>query len=1187
MILFGTQLGYSKNILIDPPTKKSIVSTAPSITATGNFLYCPLSQTKIVSTVTISHDPTELTTDAVYIQIASGYVIGEDQLLLSNAASHSTLTSSWNAVEGKLTLSNPRAGVQVNFSEFEAAIKDVVFYNSNPNPSGSRNFSISLGNGLANYLPSNGHYYEYVPSLGITWTNAKAAAALKTFYGLQGYLATLTAADETQLAGKQAPGTGWIGGTDEAVEGVWRWVTGPEGLANGGTGIVFWNGTASGSSPNFAFWNTGEPNQVGNEDYAHITAPGVGTPGSWNDLSNTGASSGSYQPKGYIVEYGGMPGDPTLQLSTSTTLTVAKITNTTPATQCGKGSVTLSANSSTGIINWYNTNTGGTVLGTGTTYTTPSINSTTSFYVVTANCPIRTEIKATILPLPNYPSSANLISYCENAIATPLTASADTNHTLNWYTVASGGTPSSTSPTPVTTSSGITKFYVSQTNTLTGCEGPRTEITVTVNTLPTTPNTTPISYCLNDTAVPLTATADANHTLNWYTVASGGTSSTTSPIPTTTSSGITKYYVSQTNRLTVCEGSRTEITVTVNTLPTTPNTTPISYCLNDTAIPLTATADTNHTLNWYTVASGGTSSTTSPTPITTPSGTTKFYVSQTNTLTGCEGPRSEIVVTANALPTAPSANTISYCLNAIATPLTASADTNHTLNWYTVASGGTSSTTSPIPTTTSSGITKYYVSQTNRLTGCEGPRTEIVVTVKALPTVHDITITQCDTDLTSDGKTSFNLTVNNRLISSNYANETFKYYVSLNGAINDIASDLITNELAFQNTSPTSMDIWTRVSNSNGCHNVSKITLIVPTTNFYPSTNLTYTVCDDFLDINGNNTTNNSDTDGVASFDFSSSKPTILSQLPTNQTYTINYYRTQADALGQLNAIADISNYRNMDYPNTQNIWVRIESNLDNSCVGLGPYISLNVEKLPKIELNSTQLICSNIPTFFVTLDAGFLDNSSIANFNYNWKKDGINLNVNNATLGVNTNGVYTVEVATLLGCSRTRTIQVTASNSATITSVDSIDLVDNSTVTINTTGLGDYEYSIDYLNGVWQDSNFFNNVPGGVHQVFVNDKNGCGIVSKEITILSIPKFFTPNNDSYNDFWTVKGMISYPNAELRIFDRYGKLLKELTPNSMGWDGTFNGQELPASDYWYVFKMDATAPEKRGHFSLKR
>ena len=237
--------------------------------------------------------------------------------------------------------------------------------------------------------------------------------------------------------------------------------------------------------------------------------------------------------------------------------------------------------------------------------------------------------------------------------------------------------------------------------------------------------------------------------------------------------------------------------------------------------------------------------------------------------------------------------------------------------------------------------------------------------------------------------------------------------------------------------------------------------------------------------------------------------------------------------------------------------------------------------------MNSTQLICSNIPTFFVTLDAGFLDNSSAANFNYNWKKDGAILNITTPTLGVNSEGNYTVEVVNQTGCSRTRSIQVTASNIATITSIDIVDLVDSNTVTINTAGPGDYEYSMDYLNGLWQDSNFFSNVPGGIHEIFVNDKNGCGVVSKEITVLSIPKFFTPNNDSYNDFWTVKGMISYPNAELRIFDRYGKLLKELRPTSLGWDGTFNGQELPASDYWYVFKMDATAPEKRGHFSLKR
>jgi gliding motility-associated-like protein len=84
-----------------------------------------------------------------------------------------------------------------------------------------------------------------------------------------------------------------------------------------------------------------------------------------------------------------------------------------------------------------------------------------------------------------------------------------------------------------------------------------------------------------------------------------------------------------------------------------------------------------------------------------------------------------------------------------------------------------------------------------------------------------------------------------------------------------------------------------------------------------------------------------------------------------------------------------------------------------------------------------------------------------------------------------------------------------------------------------------------------------------------------------------MPKFFTPNNDTFNDFWEVKGLENYPEATVTLFDRYGKLIAILDPSNPTWDGTFNGADLPASDYWYVLKLDSESPEIRGHFSLKR
>ena len=390
-----------------------------AVIANGDQFYCTGQLPIVEGSVTISDpsDPSRTNLDAVYIQISSGYERNNDLLSLDpNLVT--TITSSFNNIEGKLTLSGPAA-----FSDFELAVENVVFENTSGEINQDKTIIISIGD--ANYLPKTNHFYKFIDAPLISWTDSKAAAEnLPLYFGRQGYMTTITSAVEAAFVGEQSPFTGWIGGTDNEAygtsEGRWVWATGPE------QGTVFWNGEVNGSSPTYANWSVnpqspepnnwgGENNGFGGEDYAHIADPAVALPfGSWNDLPNVGGSAGSdYEAKGYVVEFGGMPGDTPVDIIAEVSIKKTEF-STSNETRCGSGVVTLNGTSNTGDLYWYDAASGGNLLQTGLSYQSNYSVSTSVWVTPLLSCEAqRQEVKVIVNPLPDYNTSGHQIIQCD------------------------------------------------------------------------------------------------------------------------------------------------------------------------------------------------------------------------------------------------------------------------------------------------------------------------------------------------------------------------------------------------------------------------------------------------------------------------------------------------------------------------------------------------------------------------------------------------------------------------------------------------------------------------------------------------------------------------------------------------------------------------------------------------------
>ena len=480
-------------------------SEPPVVTAVGDQIYCPQTQQNIVTDFNIV-DPDSSTATGFYIQISTGFVMGQDQLMLTG--SHSNINSSWNPTEAKLSLT-PASGASIDYDDIINAVNDVVFFSNNINV-GPKTFSLTIGE--ANFL--NGHYYEFIESQTIPWTASEALAEGMEYYGLQGYLATITNPDEARICGELSPGTGWIGGSDAQTEGVWKWVTGPE------AGTVFWNGNENGTAPTgqYSNWNSGEPNDSGgNEDYAHITDQSVGPPGSWNDLPNdTSSQPPQYTATGFVVEYGGMPGDPELNISASTSFSPPEILSITPATTCENETVTLQATSNTTDVLWYDSQNGGTLLFTGNSYT-PTLTSTTTLWVLASN------------------------GGCETGLRTPVTATVIPNEITDFTQIGPFCAGETITSLPITSTNGINGTWspASMDNTITttytftpdaGLCATATDMTVVI-TQPTIPDFTQIPDSCAGTEITLPTISNNGITGSWSPTFDPNNTTTYSFIP--------------------------------------------------------------------------------------------------------------------------------------------------------------------------------------------------------------------------------------------------------------------------------------------------------------------------------------------------------------------------------------------------------------------------------------------------------------------------------------------------------------------------------------------------------------------------------------------------------------------------------------------------------------------------------
>lgn len=355
---------------------------------------------------------------------------------------------------------------------------------------------------------------------------------------------------------------------------------------------------------------------------------------------------------------------------------------------------------------------------------------------------------------------------------------------------------------------------------------------------------------------------------------------------------------------------------------------------------------------------------------------------------------------------------------------------------------------------------------------------------------------------------------------------------------------------------------------SPSCSDESSFTVtIVPTPVAYSVSPLLTTVCDE----DGTN-------DGVTTFNLTDLNTAVLGSQTTAE-FTVAYYANVSDAATQSNPITTTTAVQ---------AFVRVSNTLTADCFAIQP-INIRVNRIPEPQPIGG-IICYDSKKQELLNPFTIVSGLSASGHTFQWFNEAGDLVGTGSTYTAVLPGEYSViATSTLTGCPSAETfVTVSPSEPAMVSYTITDDFADSQTIVVQASGVGgDYEYMLDH--GPWQDSPVFDNVSSGMHLISVRDKNGCGTTTADALVVNYPKYFTPNGDGIHDTWNITDLQQQLNAKISIFDRYGKFLTQIRPSGAGWNGQFNGEMLPSTDYWFVvqYEEDGQQKEFKAHFAMKR